>query len=123
MIKIKTLFQGVAFICVFTGAITGLSLTGFTLLNVAPKAFTPEEGAGSVNCVRFTFSNPYFAEVTIRIFDICGAKIRSSLRRESANVMAWDGRNDGGGFVRGGIYIYQAEAGEKIFSGTIVVVK
>jgi len=95
----------------------------FTLNRVVPKIFTPEESNTVINSVRFYFENPNFAEVSIGIFDITGAKIRSNLRREGENVMVWDGRNDGGEIVRGGIYIYQIEADGKIINGTIVAAK
>ncbi|MBN2407869.1 MAG: hypothetical protein JXJ19_09235, partial [Elusimicrobia bacterium] len=95
----------------------------FTLNTVEPRLFIPEEQNFMVNAVRFYFENPDYEEVTIKIFDITGAEIRSSLRREGENVMFWDGKDEGGKIVKGGIYIYQAEAGDKIVNGSIVVAR
>jgi flagellar hook assembly protein FlgD len=49
--------------------------------------------------------------------------VRRALDREGDNIMYWDGRDKDGTVVKGGIYIYQIEAGNKIFTGTVVVAK
>jgi hypothetical protein len=95
----------------------------FTLNWVKPRIFTPEESGGVINEVRFGFENPNFAEVTIKIYDISGAEIRTTLRREGENVMVWDGRDNSGSIVRAGMYIYQIEADGKVLNGTVVVAK
>ncbi len=95
----------------------------FTLTKVVPRIFTPEEGDYRINAVRFYFENPTFEEVTIRIFNVTGAEIISNLRREGENIMVWDGRDNDGSIVRGGLYIYQIEAGGKVLNGTIVIAK
>jgi hypothetical protein len=95
----------------------------FTLTKVAPRIFTPEESLDVIKYARFYFENPENNEVTIRIFDLSGALIRRNLEREGDNVMLWDGRDNTGAIVKGGVYIYQIEAGRKVMSGTIVVAK
>ncbi|MFH1541228.1 MAG: hypothetical protein ABID79_05200, partial [Elusimicrobiota bacterium] len=95
----------------------------FTLTEVVPKIFTPEESSDVINKVRFIFENPKNSEVTIKIFDITGAIIKRNLERESDNILCWDGRDINSDIVRGGIYIYQIESEEKIITGTIVVAK
>jgi len=95
---------------------------GFKLNWVKPRIFTPEEGDWRINEVRFGFEGAE-SEVTIKIFDITGCEIRRTLRREGENVMVWDGKNENGQTVKGGIYIYQVEADGKIITGTIVVAK
>ena len=99
------------------------NLNEFTLNAVIPKIFTPEEINSLINNIKFYFENPNFVEVTIRIFDINGAVVMKNLRREGENVMVWDGKDINGDIVKGGIYIYQVEAENKIINGTIVVAK
>ena len=95
----------------------------FALTRVTPRVFSPGEGSPDVNRARFHFTNPEGGEVTIRIFDIKGSLVRRNLDSESAGVMYWNGRDQGGSVVRGGIYIYQIEAGELVLTGTVVVAK
>jgi hypothetical protein len=95
----------------------------FTVNKVAPRIFTPEETVTLVNRVRFYFENPDAVEVSIRIFDATGALVRRNLAREGDNIMFWDGRDNDGTVVRGGVYLYQIEAGNAIITGTVVVAK
>jgi flagellar hook assembly protein FlgD len=99
------------------------SVTGspgtFKVNKVEPRIFAPDEG----NRVRFTFENPDFSEVTINIYDITGALVKKNLLREEENIMYWDGRDEDNKKVKGGIYIYQVEAGGEIVTGTIIVAK
>ncbi|MDT8287152.1 MAG: hypothetical protein RQ748_08600, partial [Elusimicrobiales bacterium] len=97
--------------------------TEFTLTKVAPRIFTPDEPSDSFNRARFYFAGSAGAEVTIRIFDVTGALVRRNLEAEMANVMFWNGRDQSGTLVRGGIYVYQVECGEKVITGTVVVAK
>lgn len=94
----------------------------FSLTRVTPRVFSPGEGSADVNRARFHFTSDG-GEVTIRIFDIKGSLVRRNLDSESAGVMYWNGRDQGGSVVKGGIYIYQIEAGEQILTGTVVVAK
>jgi len=95
----------------------------FTVTKVAPKIFTPEESDTRINKVRFSFENPNYAEVTIKIFDINGGLIKRNLERESEFVMYWDGKDMSGDRVREGVYLYQVETVEKVETGAIVVAK
>lgn len=95
----------------------------FTLTKVTPRVFSPGEGNPVVNRARFHFTNPDSGEITIRIFDIKGSLVRRNLDSESPLVMYWNGRDQGGSMVRGGIYIYQIEVGEQVITGTVVVAK
>jgi hypothetical protein len=91
----------------------------FELNEIIPRIFSPNEG----NKVRFSFSNPNFSEVTIKIFDITGAEIKRNLQREEEGVMFWDGTDENDNLVRAGIYIYQLEADGKVINGTIIVAR
>ncbi|MGD9643086.1 MAG: hypothetical protein AB7V08_10140 [Elusimicrobiales bacterium] len=94
----------------------------FALTKVTARVFSPGEASPDVNRARFHFTNDG-GEVTIRIFDIKGSLVRRNLDSESAGVMYWNGRDQGGSMVKGGIYIYQIEAGEQVITGTVVVAK
>lgn len=91
----------------------------FKLESVTPRIFTPDSG----DVVRFSFENPNFSEVTIRIFNITGAEVKNSLIREQENIMVWDGKDEENNIVSGGIYIYQIEADGEVISGAIVVAR
>ena len=64
-----------------------------------------------------------WAGVTIRIFDITGALVRRNLESEGGNIMFWNGKDQAGTMVRGGVYLYQIEASDKVLTGTVVVAK
>ena len=100
--------------------------SSFALTKVAPRVFSPEDPGTAeprVNRVRFYFENPTGGEVTIRIFDITGALVRRNLESEGASIMFWNGKDQSGAAVRGGVYIYQIEASDKVLTGTVVVAK
>jgi flagellar hook assembly protein FlgD len=105
----------------FLEAPAALLADNFTVTRIAPRIFSPGEASADVNRVRFYFENPDNSEVCIRIFDCTGALVKRNLERESENVMFWDGSDTNDAAVKGGIYIYQIEAGKKIINGTIVV--
>ncbi len=95
----------------------------FRLNAVEPKIFTPEESDYRINEVGFYFENPKFEEVTIRIFDVRGRIVRRNLRSAGENLIVWDGKDESGQIVRGGVYIYQVEAGGEVINGTVVIAK
>ena len=97
--------------------------SSFTLTKVAPRIFSPDEASTNVNRARFYFENPDLGEVTIRIFDITGSLVRRNLESEGANIMYWNGKDQSGVLVKGGVYIYQIEAADKVLTGTVVVAK
>lgn len=92
----------------------------FKLTGVSPRVFSPREGNTAINRAWFRFSNPDGAEVTIRIYDINGALVRRNLDYSGPD-MYWNGRDQGGSLVKGGLYIYQIESGEQVLTGTVVV--
>lgn len=97
--------------------------SGFSLTKVEQRIFSPNVPDTAVNRVRFLFTNPDAGEVTIRIFDLSGVLVRRNLETESAGVMFWNGKDQSGAFVKGGVYIYQLEASDKVLTGTVVVAK
>lgn len=86
------------------GGTTGTGSPGFgTVLVLAPVSPTPFSGAAEV---RFTL--PREDRVQVEVFDSRGRLVRTLLRSETIpageQVLAWDGRNERGGEVPGGVY-------------------
>lgn len=105
--------------------------SGFVLVSIAPpKTFAPT-GPAEYSKVKFTLRHTAGLPVIARIFDLNAALIRSDLIMESYTeqdnigntILNWDGKDNSGQAVRGGIYIYQFECDKKIISGTIIVVR
>lgn len=99
--------------------------SSFSLTKVVPRIFSPDaaDPLNTINRATFFYENPGGGEVTIRIFDITGALVRRNLEYGGDGIMFWNGRDQGGAAVKGGVYIYQIEAGDKVATGTVVVAK
>jgi hypothetical protein len=87
-------------------------------ISVGPNPFTPTKFP--YNKVGFTIRAE--EEVSLKIFDISGVLIKSQSFTPGENV-EWDGKDDKGNIVEGGIYIWQIKVGSKIYNGSIVVVR
>ncbi len=87
----------------------------------APNPFTPNGSGDDTDRTIFQIEMPPDDNVpfTIKIFDITGRRVRTL---EQGNRV-WDGRDEHGRIVEGGVYIYQIRAGDEVISGTVVVVK
>lgn len=96
--------------------------SAFTLTKVTNRIFSPNVADAAVNRVLFSFANPGGDEVTIRIFDVTGRLVRRNLDTQGAD-MYWNGKDQNGATVKGGVYIYQIEASDKVLTGTVVVAK
>ncbi|MHB9154168.1 MAG: T9SS type B sorting domain-containing protein [Endomicrobiales bacterium] len=85
-----------------------------------PEDYRPKEriitpnGDGKNDFAAFGLSGGY----VIRIFDTAGRPVRTL---ENENI--WDGRDDQGGVVESGAYMYQFRTGGKLLSGVIAVAK
>lgn len=80
-----------------------------------PNPFTPTTGQRT----NFNFFlQDLNASFSIRIFTIRGRLIKTITDR-----MDWDGRNENGSIVEGGLYIYQIETEGRRVSGTVVLIK
>ncbi|MBI4422389.1 MAG: hypothetical protein HY554_01600, partial [Elusimicrobia bacterium] len=95
----------------------------FKLTKVSPRIFSPGDSNPDVNRARFQFENPTGDIVTLRIFDRSGALVRTNGTLDNSNVIAWDGRDDKGAVVKGGVYLYQLDVGGKTLTGAVVVAK
>jgi flagellar hook assembly protein FlgD len=72
------------------------------------------------------FYNPHPEQVSLVIYDVSGANVRTLLDRRmpaGKHVIPWDGTNDGGRAVGSGVYYYRLMAGKKIMTKKLVVVR
>ncbi|MBI5202340.1 MAG: hypothetical protein HY925_12190 [Elusimicrobia bacterium] len=113
----------------------GLSLLGaaapagaFTLTSVGPRIFAPMDADDRVNKARFNLQNPEGEEISLRVYDRFGSLVRSNAVRDAASagtslILYWDGRDDKGSVVKGGVYLYKLDAAGKRVTGAVVVVR
>lgn len=82
-----------------------------------PNPFTPNHG--TFDTATFVINNSdASSDVEIKIFDLNGVLIK-----QLDNVRSWDGTNNDGVTVHGGVYVYQIKVDDQILSGTIVVIR
>ena len=82
-----------------------------------PNPFTPNNSGAPGD--KTTFHVQTDAPFTIEIYNLTGQRVRTL--RNGLNV--WDGKDESGAVVEGGLYIYQIHAEDEVISGTVVVVK
>ena len=71
----------------------------------------------------FRLSNPRDSGVSGRIYDLRGAHVADMTPgMQVADSLVWDGRSNGRVVPRG-VYIYQIKAEDKVFNGTVVVIR
>ena len=99
------------------------TLGTLTLTAVKCRIFTPN-GDGFNDKARFEFDNPEQLPITGTVYDLTGARV-GNLKPGSdpTAVMLWDGKDDDGQTVAGGIYIYQITFEGKTATGTVVVAR
>ena len=87
----------------------------------APNPFTPNDSGDATDRTIFHVAikrgNP--ADFEVKIYDINGRLVRHL----EGGRRVWDGSDEDGQIVEGGLYIYQIHSGEQIISGTVVVLK
>ncbi|GEM_PF-2494501 len=93
---------------------------GFELIEVSPRIFTPGD---EMDRVKFDFVNPNFSEVSIKIYDVAGRLVRSSISELSEEKMYWNGKDENGEEVPVGVYLYSLEADGENITGLVVVAK
>lgn len=92
--------------------------TDFRLAQNYPNPFNPETS------IEFELSRTVQAKV--EIYNLLGQKVATLLdetRAAGAHELRWDGRNDLGGIVAGGIYIYRLKAGDVTLSRRMLLLK
>lgn len=98
---------------------------GFVITQTVPrKIFTPN-GDGIWDDFHIIFENPEGLAITgAKVYDLRGteiAKLVSGTYNSEASLL-WDGKKDGS-VVKSGIYVYQFKAGDKYYSGTMVLAR
>ena len=81
--------------------------SAYTLLSNYPNPFNPGTDIG--------YRIPDAGYVELAVFDILGRKVRKLVNQEKAAgsyTVRWDGRNDVGEAVAGGVYLYRITAGD-----------
>ncbi len=97
--------------------------TGATLTRVYPRIITPN-GDGWNDKVVFEFDNPQLLPLTGKIYDLSNAFVAEAVPGIAADTtIVWDGKDESGKPVPGGIYLYQIDQGGEAASGTVVVAR
>jgi flagellar hook assembly protein FlgD len=90
-----------------------------TVLTCSPNPF------GRTTGIRFELSQS--SRVILRVFDVGGRAVRQLVNGEPQNAgphrIQWDGRDDGGRELAGGIYRLRLEAGGPARVGSIVLLR
>lgn len=96
-------------------------------LKVVQRVFTPDEASVKANRCIFSYENPSYVAVTIKIFNVMGCLVRNNLASNGSYGTTyeqyWDGKDGTGTSVKAGPYIYQIESGKTVITGTVVVAK
>ncbi|MFC1476840.1 SBBP repeat-containing protein [candidate division KSB1 bacterium] len=90
----------------------------FCLLQNYPNPFNPE--------TTIQFEMPVFSHVTLRIFDVLGREVKTLIDRDMPAgrfYVQWNGTNNTGMPVSGGIYIYRMVAGKMVQNKKMILLK
>lgn len=93
----------------------------FNTSQLSNKAITPN-GDGLNDAAVFTFDNPADAAFSGRIYDIDGSFVADMTPGPIQYSLRWDGKA-GGQVVPSGVYVYQVRGEDKVYNGTVVVVR
>lgn len=91
----------------------------------APNPFLPLSDEPTFNRIVFPARAIEGAEgeFFVLIFDIDGAIVKELRGGPDDNELEWDGKDEGGGVVESGVYVYQMQIGDSYKTGTIIVAK
>lgn len=94
--------------------------------SVFPRTITPN-GDNSNDIVFFFFENQTGAPVRGTIYDLRSMKVgnvsESNIFVSGTSVLTWDGKDESGATVPGGVYLYKIEVGGETFTGTVTVAR
>ena len=95
----------------------------FDVSGMSNKVLTPN-GDGVNDTVVWVFDNPKDSFFSGKIFDVRGAFVADMMPGPvAASSLMWDGKASGGGVVPRGVYVYQIKGEDKVFNGTVVVIR
>jgi len=92
--------------------------TGFRVFPAVPNPFNP------ATTVRFVI--PEEARVSLTVYDILGRRIavlRDGVLQSGTHEAVWNGTDDSGATVAGGIYLYRVAAGDMTARGKVTFLK
>ncbi|OGS54099.1 MAG: hypothetical protein A3J79_01615 [Elusimicrobia bacterium RIFOXYB2_FULL_62_6] len=93
----------------------------FDISGLSNRVITPN-GDGLNDAAVFTFNNPKDSGFSGKIYDINGAFVADMTAGPVSDSLQWDGRKNGRA-VAGDVYVYQIRGEEKVFNGTLVVIR
>jgi hypothetical protein len=88
---------------------------------VSPNPFAPASGTSFARA-DFYFTNPDNIATELKISSLTGRLIKKTLFNAS-DVPNWDGKDESGNIVEGGVYIFELKVGKKSHTGTVVLAK
>lgn len=91
------------------------------LLSVSGRLLTPN-GDGRNDVLTVSLDNPADAAVAGWVYSLRGLRVAAMAPGGLPNTLVWDPRS-GGATAPGGIYIYVVLAGERVFTGTVAVIR
>ncbi len=108
------------FQCVSTGVVeSGFVPSGFALLANRPNPFNPS------TAIRYELPRP--SAVSLRVYDTTGRVRRvladGTVEAAGFRTVAWDGRDDDGRALPSGVYFCRLEAGDRVLTGKMVLMK
>jgi hypothetical protein len=98
------------------------TIGSITLTEVKCRILTPN-GDGANDKARFELDNPEQLTVAGTIFDVTGSRVATIQQGITPDVLLWDGKDEDGQTVAGGIYIYQLEFQGEHATGTLTVAR
>ena len=128
VISMKRMLLSIIIVGLLVGSAADRSLATttlgtLTLTRVASRIFTPN-GDGFNDKARLEFDNPEQLPISGTVYDLAGARVANMKPgSDPTTVLLWDGKDDGGQTVAGGIYIYQIIFEGKAATGTVVVAR
>jgi len=102
--------------------------SSLSFLTTPRKILIPESTVLGNAVFTLLFDNPTAAIITrSKIYDLNGSEVNDffDVKGSGSNPISltWDGRDRNGSFVHSGIYIYEVQADNTVFNGTVVVVR
>jgi hypothetical protein len=81
----------------------------------------------AVGTMRFTLELPRATDVRLEVFDVAGRRVRdvvsAGVLPAGRHVLAWDGRNQAGARIAGGIYFARLRAGATVLTRRCVFLR
>ena len=110
-------------VCTDPGGLADSTTWSFFITDVQAEKVVPTEFVLGQNypnpfnpTTTIEFDVPKSSSVTLEVFNVIGARVRSLLRGESigagSHTTMWDGRDDSGHLVPSGVYMYRITAGD-----------